>query len=64
MADIIHERVVEEPRRTDSGMGFLWGLVLLVILVILFFYGLPYIRNLASGPQINVPSKIDVNIKK
>lgn len=56
------------PQTNDSGggMGMIIGLVVVVVLVILFFlYGLPLIQQMQfGGPQINVPSEIDVNIKQ
>jgi hypothetical protein len=59
--------VVNNPDRTtsDSGMGFLLGIILLVVLAFaLFYYGLPAIRGAATGPQINVPGKVDVNVNQ
>ena len=54
---------------TDSGMGFLMGIILLMLFIfMLFYYGLPVIRNTVApqqaAPQINVPDKVDVNIKQ
>jgi hypothetical protein len=54
---------------TDSGMGFLLGVVVLVALFFLFMlYGLPAMRqsmpsNEVIAPQIQVPDKIDVNVQ-
>lgn len=56
----------------DSGMGFVVGIVILVVLGILFyFYGLPYLRQTSTQDiqvnvppaDINVPSEIDVTIE-
>lgn len=61
--------IIEHERTTGgsggNGNGFLVGMILLVVLAVLFFvYGLPYIsgsmRN--TAPQVNVPGKIDVNV--
>lgn len=52
------------PQNQDSGggTGMIVGAIILVVLVFIFFvYGLPVIRG-ATAPQINVPSKVDVNI--
>lgn len=55
---------------SDNGMGFLLGIVILVVLGILFMiYGLPVIRQGlnglgGSGVEINVPDKVDVNVKQ
>lgn len=56
------------PPSNDSGggMGMIIGLVVLLVLGYIFFvYGLPALRQVQLGsPQINVPSKIDVNINQ
>lgn len=58
------------PQSGDSGggMGMIIGLVVLVVLGILFFvYGLPAIRQMQLGGtevKVEVPSEIDVNVKK
>ena len=58
------------PANTESGSGsgFLIGIILLIVFAVLFiFYGIPYFNNYMGGgqaPQINVPSKIDVNINQ
>ena len=50
----------------NNGIGFLLGVVVLIIFVVLFFvYALPYIRGLTSGGvQFNIPESIDVNVKQ
>ena len=51
------------PATTDSGMGFLLGVILLVVVGILFFiYAVPYIGSTMRAPQVNVPSTFDVNV--
>ncbi|MEO6509211.1 MAG: hypothetical protein ABIO02_04610 [Patescibacteria group bacterium] len=53
--------------QTDSGngMGFLMGVVLLIIFVVLLiYYGLPMIQRSTAAPQINVPDKVDVNVQQ
>ena len=67
MAEVTH-RDVEVEHIHDSGgnngSGFLVGIILLVVvLYLLFYYGLPALRGAASTtPQVNVPGKIDVNV--
>ncbi len=53
-------------QESGSGMGMIIGLVVLAVVAYLFFaYGLPAMRNVQVGtPQVNVPSKIDVNINQ
>ena len=67
-------RVVEEPStehvvhehygdNAGSNTGLILGIILLVVVVFLFlFYGLPMIRGAASGPTVNVPKSVDVNV--
>ena len=56
------------PASNDSGggMGIIIGVVVLIALAYLFFvYGLPAIQSMQVGtPQINIPSKIDVNVNQ
>lgn len=61
MAVIVNTPATE--RSSDSGVGFLVGIVLLVLLAFaLFYYGLPLMRNAGSGgTNINIPDRIDVN---
>ena len=67
MADILHERVIERPVATSesthgSGINFLLGVILLlIVLYLLFTYGLPMIRT-AATPSVSVPEKINVNV--
>ena len=50
--------------KSDGGMGYIVGFIVLAIVLFIFFvYGLPAIRQIGS-PQINIPSKIDVNINQ
>ncbi len=50
--------------QSDEGMGMIIGLIVLAAVVLIFFvYGLPAIKRISS-PQINIPSKIDVNINQ
>ncbi len=51
-------------KESGGGMGMIIGLIVLIVVVFLFFvYGLPAIRQMGT-PQINIPSKIDVNINQ
>ena len=50
-----------------NGMGFLLGVIILIVFVVLLiFYGLPYLQKgiSSSVPQINVPGKINVNVQQ
>mgnify|MGYP001608311920 CR=1 FL=1 len=58
--------VVNNPSESSSGMGFLLGMIVLVVMVfLLFFYGLPLLTQAtrSAGTQVNVPDKIDVNVQ-
>ena len=47
----------------DNGMGFVAGVILLIVFAfLLFYYGLPMLRQSTASPQINVPGKVDVNV--
>lgn len=49
---------------SNEGMGMIIGVIGLIVMVYLFFiYGLPAIRQMGN-PQINIPSKIDVNVQQ
>lgn len=55
---------VHEVHDSNSSMGWVLGLVMVALLALaLFYYGLPALRNAGNsgGTNINVPDKIDVN---
>lgn len=64
--------IINNPPASDNSegpMGIFMMLILVVVLVVVgylaYVYGLPALQNLQSGgAQINVPSKIDVNINQ
>lgn len=59
MATIIRET----EHSQGTGMGTILAVVLfLVALFLLFYYGLPMIRQ--GGTQFNVPSQIDINLNQ
>lgn len=64
MAEEVVHHVDSESN--NSGMGFFLGIIILVVfLVLIIFYGFPYLRNISSGgTQINVPDKINVNVNQ
>ncbi len=54
---------VAAPAQDSSGTNFLFGVILLIVALGLFFYfGVPAIQNATSTPQITVPDKVDVNV--
>lgn len=66
--------IVNTPPAQESGgngMGFLIGIVILVVFgLIVYFYALPYIRQMMNGnidvtipAEINVPSDVNVTIE-
>ncbi len=62
MATIINN----PPSNNNSSgpMGMIIGIIVLIVLVYLgYVYGLPVIRQMGT-PQINIPSKIDVNVNQ
>ena len=61
--------IVNNPpaaKESGSNMGWIVGLiVLLVVAYVFIMYGLPALQHMQVGtPQINVPSKIDVNVNQ
>ncbi len=58
--------IINNPPSDNPG-GPLTAIIVLVILVVLgyfgFVYGLPALRQMGT-PQINIPSKIDVNVNQ
>ena len=62
--------IVNSPTPTNTndsnGPSFLIGAIVLMGSIIIFlYYGLPAIRNMRpQAPQVNIPNKIDVNIKQ
>lgn len=64
--------IVNNPAPSNDsggGMGNIIGLIFLVVLLVagylFFIYGIPAIKQIQLGsPQINVPSKIDVNVNQ
>jgi len=58
--------VVNNPSSdTSSGASTLFlGLILLLVVFLFFYFGLPLLRNAGSGTQINVPDQIDVNVNR
>lgn len=66
MATIVNQPAAPMPaheHHESSGMGFLLGIILLVILgVLLFTYGIPYLSSSFAGPQVSVPEKVDVDV--
>ncbi len=58
--------IVNTPAPVDSsgGSGMIIGFILLLVLLVVFFiYGLPVLRQ-STSPQINVPDRVDVNINQ
>ena len=58
--------IVNNPPSSESngGMGMVIGFILLLVLLALFFiYGFPMIRQ-STGPQVNIPDRVDVNVNQ
>jgi hypothetical protein len=53
------------PNNNQNNWGPLLGFALLAIVVILLFvYALPAIRNATQGPTITIPDQIDIDINQ
>jgi hypothetical protein len=59
--------IVNNPPAADSsanGVGLIMGILILAIVVAaLFYWGVPMTRQ-NSGPTINVPDTVDVNVNQ
>lgn len=64
MTTIVNNPTPAPANETGGGMGMIIGLVVVLVLGYLFImYGVPALRQMQFGsPQINIPSKIDVNV--
>ncbi|MCX6731262.1 MAG: hypothetical protein NTZ55_05425 [Candidatus Roizmanbacteria bacterium] len=54
------------PTNESGGSSFLIGIIIFIgFVLILLYYGLPVIKNMSvQTPQVNIPNKIDVNVKQ
>lgn len=65
MATVIQNTPGQAPARSGSS-GIIVALVILAMMVLFIFYGIPQITSsLGSnqGTSVNVPDKIDVNVQ-
>jgi hypothetical protein len=65
--------IINPPANSKSsetnGMGFLLGIIVLIIFLALFFvYALPYLRGLggfgSGGVQVNIPKNVNVKVQQ
>jgi len=61
--------IINNPPANDNSGGPMGIIIVLIVLFVLgylgFVFGLPALRRMQVGsPQINIPSKIDVNINQ
>lgn len=61
--------IINNPPASDNSGGPVGMIIVLVVLLILgylgYVYGLPALQQIKlGGTQINVPSKIDVNVNQ
>ena len=59
--------IVNNPPSSDNSggpMGLIIGLIVLIVVgYLVIVYGIPAIRQMGT-PQVNIPSKIDVNVNQ
>lgn len=49
----------------SGGAGFLLGIFIFIIFILfLIYYVLPQFTGSKNSPQINVPGKIDINVRQ
>lgn len=65
------ETIVNTPPQTNENSNGMWNffgvLLAAVVILLIVFYGIPVIRSSIggiSGPQIEVPKKIDINVNQ
>lgn len=61
--------IINNPPASDNSGGSIGMIIAIIVLLALgyfgFMYGLPALRQMQLGaPQINIPSKIDVNVNQ
>ena len=67
MATVVNNpQPTQQPaQQSSNGNGFLVGIILLILFVIIIvFYGLPYLGSMGGGTDVNVPKQIDVNVQQ
>lgn len=59
------------PNNNSNGYGLLIAVIVIIgFIIVLFYFGIPVIKNLSPvqlnvpAPQINVPNKLDVNVNQ
>jgi len=64
MATVINNPPSNTSDSSGNGMGFLLGVIVLIVFVaLLIIYGLPYLRNMSGfSAQVNVPKDVNVNV--
>ena len=60
--------VINTPSQGEgnNGLGFFLAIIVLIVFLLWFvFYAIPYLgRSLSGQSPIQIPSKIDVNVKQ
>jgi len=60
--------VVNNPAPQSNGgggMGFLLGVIALILFVLaLFYFGVPMLNRATQSPTVSVPDQIDVNVNQ
>lgn len=67
MATTIINPAASNTESEGSGVGFLVGIIVLAVLAVIFFvYGLPLLQGAAGNDttEVNVPKSIDVNVNQ
>jgi hypothetical protein len=67
MATTIINPAPSDNSSNNNGMGFLIGVIVLVVFVaLLLVYALPFIRGLSGkgGIQVNLPKSVNVNVQQ
>lgn len=63
MTTIVNTPAPASSGGSDNSSGTVIALVLVLVIGVLFFvYGLPMLRRATATPQVSVPDQIDVNV--
>lgn len=65
MATVVNTTSPAHAEPAGYGVSWVIGLLLLLFVVFLmFYYGLPALRSATTAPSVSVPERVDVNVNQ
>jgi hypothetical protein len=65
MAHVVHHDTTPQTVERDSGAGWAVALLIAIIVIaVLYFYGLPALQNDSRDVNVQVPERVDVNVSQ